>query len=104
MIDELQCEIAVRIQAETRQVFLMNELSQRGKNLLAVVHSIMSRSLSGVRSLAEAREVLTHRIQALGRSQSVLATGGFFGAPVAEIIRLAFEAFSNQGEAVGPDM
>lgn len=101
---QLQSEIAVRMQVEARQDFLMDELAHRGKNLLAVVQSIMSRSLSGVRSLAEAREVLTHRIQALGRSQSVLATGGFFGAPVAEIIRLEFEAFSDQVKAVGPDL
>ena len=100
----LQSEIVVRMQAEARQEFLMDELAHRGRNLLAVVHSIMSRSLSGVRSLSEAREVLTHRIQALGRSQSVLATGGFFGAPVAEIIRLEFEAFSDQVKAVGPDL
>jgi len=101
---QLQSEIAVRIQAEARQDFLMNELAHRGKNLLAIVQTIMSRSLSGVRSLTEAREVLTHRIQALGRSQSVLATGGFFGAPVAEILRLEFEGFSDQVKAIGPDL
>ena len=59
-------------EAEERQLLLMNELAHRGKNLLAVFHSIVSRSLSGTRSLAEAREVLANRIQALARSQSVL--------------------------------
>jgi PAS domain S-box-containing protein len=90
--------------AEERQHFLMNELAHRGNNLMAVIQSIVSRSLSGTRPLTEAREVLTQRIQALARSQSVLVTEGFIGVPVAQIIRLEFEAFSDQVKAVGPDM
>jgi PAS domain S-box-containing protein len=69
-------DITERKEAEQRQRFLMNELAHRSKNLLAVIASIASRSLSGTRSLTEAREVLTHRIQALARSQSALMTGG----------------------------
>ena len=42
------------------------------------------------------------RLQALARGQSVLTKEGFEGAPVAEIIRLEFEAFSNKITAVGP--
>jgi two-component sensor histidine kinase len=42
------------------------------------------------------------RLQALARSQSVLMKEGFEGVPVAEIIRLEFEAFSNRVTAVGP--
>jgi PAS domain S-box-containing protein len=97
-------DITERKEQERRQTFLMNELAHRGKNLLAVVQSIVSSSLSGPRSLTEAREVLTHRIHALARSQSVLVTAGFFGASVAEIIRLEFEAFSDRVKAVGPDL
>jgi len=97
-------DITERKEAEQRQHFLMNELAHRSKNLLAVVASIASRSLSGTRSLAEAREVLTHRIQALARSQSALMMEGFEGASVAEIIRLEFEGFSDQVKAGGPEV
>jgi PAS domain S-box-containing protein len=97
-------DITERKEAEQRQHFLMNELAHRSKNLLAVIASIASRSLSGTRSLSEAREVLIHRIQALARSQSALVTGGFEGASVAEIIHLEFEGFSDQVKAVGPDV
>src|SRR5665213_739961 len=97
-------DITDRKEAERRQHFLMNELTHRSKNLLAVIASIASRSLSGTRSLTEARQVLTHRIQALARSQSALLTGGFEGAPIAEIIRLEFEGFSDQVNAVGLDV
>src|SRR5471032_1850911 len=62
-------DITERKQAEERQHFLMNELAHRSQNLLAVFQSIATRSLSGTRSLAEAREVLAQRIQALARSQ-----------------------------------
>jgi two-component sensor histidine kinase len=97
-------DISERKLAEERQQFLMNELAHRSQNLLAVFQSIATRSLSGTRPLAEAREVLTQRIQALARSQSVLMTEGFVGAPVAKIIRLEFEAFSDRVKAGGPDV
>lgn len=97
-------DVTERKKAEQRQLFLMNELEHRDKNLLAVVTSIVSHSLAGTRPLAEAREVLMQRIQALARSQSVLATGGFQGSAVTDIVRLELEAFSDRIEAAGPAM
>jgi two-component sensor histidine kinase len=97
-------DITERKRAEQRQHFLMNELAHRSQNLLAVFQSIATRSLSGTRSLAKAREALTQRIQALARSQAVLVTEGFAGAPVAKIIRLEFEAFSDRVKTSGPDV
>lgn len=83
-------------ESEDRQRLLTNELAHRGKNLLAVIQSIASRSLSGTRSLAEARDVLVNRLQALAQSQSALLNEGFGGAFIAEIIRLEFGGFSEQ--------
>jgi two-component sensor histidine kinase len=97
-------DITERKQAEERRQFLMNELAHRGKNMLAVIQSIVSRSLSGTRPLAESRDLLMRRIQALARCQSALMTEGFEGASIAEIIHLEFEAFAEQVEAVGPDV
>jgi two-component sensor histidine kinase len=97
-------DITQRKKAEQRQAFMMNELMHRGKNLLAVIQSIAANTLSGTRPPAEEREVLAQRIQALGRSQSALVTGGLEGANVAEIIRLEFEGFSDRVKAVGPDI
>lgn len=89
-------------QAEQRRVLLTNELAHRGKNLLAVILSIATRTLSGTRPLAQAREVLIQRLHALARSQAVLIDGNFEGAPLSEIVRLEFEAFSDKVKAVGP--
>jgi PAS domain S-box-containing protein len=97
-------DITERKEAEQRQHFLMTELAHRSKNLLAVISSIASQSLSGTRSLPEARKVLTQRIQALARSQTALVAGGFEGASIAEIISLEFEGFSDQVKSVGPNV
>ncbi len=97
-------DVSERKLAEQRQRLLTDELAHRGKNLLAVIQSLASSSLSGARSLTEAREVFMQRVQVLARSQSTLVTGGFEGAFVAEIIRLEFEAFPTQVKARGPDV
>jgi PAS domain S-box-containing protein len=96
-------DITERNAAQRREQVLTRELAHRTKNLLGVVQALVSRSVSGERSLDEAREVLSQRIHALARSQSVLVGGAFEGASVAEIIRLEFEAFSGRVDADGPD-
>src|SRR5471032_2601558 len=95
-------DITGQKKVERHQRFLMGELEHRGQNLLAVIQAIAIRSLPGTRPLAEEREVLAQRIQALSRSQSVLVAGGFEGAPLAEIVRLELEAFSDRVKAAGP--
>jgi PAS domain S-box-containing protein len=94
-------DITERKHSEECQRILTNELAHRGGNLLAVIQAIVSLSLTGTRPLAEERETLTQRLRALARTQSVLTSEGF-GAPVAEIIRLELEAFSDRVIAVGP--
>lgn len=106
IIGAISCfyDVTERREAEQRQRFLMSELEHRGKNLITVIQSIVALSLTSPRPLAEAREVLTQRLQALARGQSVLAVAGFEGASVAEIIRLELEGFSGRVKAVGPDI
>jgi PAS domain S-box-containing protein len=97
-------DITERKHAEEHQKFLMSELAHRGGNLLAVIQSIVARTLIGAKPLGEERNTLTRRLQALARSQSALMSKGFQGALVAEIIRLEFEGFSDRVVAVGPDV
>lgn len=97
-------DVSERKQAEERQLLLTHELAHRGKNLLAVVLSITSRSLSGVRPFAEERDVLIQRLHALGRNQTMLINGAFEGAPLREIVSLECESFSNQVRITGPDV
>jgi PAS domain S-box-containing protein len=97
-------DITERKQVEEHQRFLMGELAHRGGNLLAVVQSIVARSLAGTKPLAEECNTLMRRLQALARSQSALMSKGFQGALLAEIIRLEFEGFSDRVIAKGPDV
>jgi two-component sensor histidine kinase len=97
-------DITERKHVEEHQRFLMGELAHRGGNLLAVIQSIVARSLAGTKPLAEERNTLLRRLQALARSQSALMNKGFQGALVAEIIRLEFEGFSDRVVAAGPDV
>jgi PAS domain S-box-containing protein len=97
-------DITERKQVEEHQRFLMGELAHRGGNLLSVIQSIVARSLAGTKPLAEERNTLMRRLQALARSQSALMNKGFQGALVAEIIQLEFEAFSDRVVAAGPDV
>ncbi|MGH6678218.1 MAG: PAS domain-containing protein [Bradyrhizobium sp.] len=97
-------DITDRKQADLRQRLLLNELAHRGRNLLGLIQTLVSRSLSGNRSLTEAREALMQRIQALARSQTMLVQGAFEGARLVEMVRLQFEAFSDRVEARGPDI
>jgi two-component sensor histidine kinase len=97
-------DITERKQAEEHQRFLMGELAHRGGNLLAVIQSIVARSLAGTKPLAEERNTLMRRLQALARSQSALMNKGFQGAHMAEIVRLEFEGFSERITAAGPDV
>jgi PAS domain S-box-containing protein len=97
-------DITERKQVEEHQQFLMGELAHRGGNLLAVIQSIVSRSLAGTKPLAEERNTLMLRLQALARSQSALMRKGFQGAHLAEIVRLEFDAFSDRVMVKGPDV
>jgi PAS domain S-box-containing protein len=70
-------DITERKQVEEHQRFLMGELAHRGGNLLAIIQSIVSRTLSGTKPIAEERNTLMRRLQALARSQSALCTRDF---------------------------
>jgi PAS domain S-box-containing protein len=95
-------DISDRKQAEQRQAFLMNELSHRSKNLLAVVQAIVHRALKD-HAPAEARDIIDRRITALARSHSALAINPI-GAPLSQIIKDELDGFSNRIAISGPEI
>ena len=101
----MNTDITERKKAEKRERLLTNELAHRGKNLLAVVLAIVSRSLSGERTLAEAREVLSAaHTGARAESNRSARPGAWKARPLIEIVQSEFEAFSDRVEAAGPDV
>jgi two-component sensor histidine kinase len=83
---------------------LMQELAHRGMNLLAVVQSIAGRTLSGDRSLTEAKSVFIGRLQALSQTFSTLTTEAFEGAPLEAMVKRELASFAGRARLDGPNV
>jgi PAS domain S-box-containing protein len=97
-------DISKRKSAEERQQMLMQELAHRGMNLLAVVQSIAGRSLTGDRSLTEAKSVFIGRLQALSQTFSSLTTEAFEGAPLEAMVKRELASFAGRARLEGPNV
>jgi PAS domain S-box-containing protein len=97
-------DITERKAAEDRQHLLMSESTHRIRNMLTVVHSIVSLTLAGDRPLTEARTILSRRINALSRSHATLTAGVGAGASLRGIVEQEIEGFSDRAEAAGPNI
>ncbi|MFC0385363.1 PAS domain-containing protein [Muricoccus vinaceus] len=90
-------DVDERRRGEAKQFLLLAELQHRVKNILGVVRSITSRSLAGAESLQEFATRFSGRIDALGRTQSVLANRGTEGVALEALVRDELAA------SLGPD-
>jgi PAS domain S-box-containing protein len=97
-------DISERKTAEERQRTLLEELSHRGKNLLAVIRSIASRSLAGPGSLAEAKEAFDGRLQALAQTYGVLTNEAFDGVLVDAVLHQELSLFGGRARLEGPSV
>ncbi len=89
--------------AEQRQELLLRELAHRGKNLLAVVQSIASRTLRSKGDSAD-RAALLARLQSLSRTYSTLTVGSFEGASIGTLVANELGAFAERLSVEGPDL
>jgi two-component system, chemotaxis family, CheB/CheR fusion protein len=102
-------DITARKSAEARQAFLSRELEHRTQNLLAVISSIAKRSLANGRSLDEAREVFTGRLETLSHANEMLTETSWQGTALRDLAQRGLAAFSGRysikGEAfvLNPD-
>lgn len=97
-------DVSGRKAAEERQRLLLSELSHRVKNILAVVQAIAARSLSGRRSLPEARESFTRRVQALATAHTLLTASGWRGASLKALVEAELEPYGRQTTIRGEDV
>ncbi len=97
-------DISERKRAEYVRHTLLLELAHRGKNLLAVIQSIASRSLSGERTLPDARQAFSGRLHALSRTYDALTNEAFDGAPLDKILRNELGAFGARAQLDGPNI
>lgn len=85
-----------------RQKLLTRELRHRANNMLAVIQSVARRSLSGDRSLADARVDLLERLQALARAHNMLTESDWQGVELASLVRLELEGLDERATISGP--
>jgi two-component sensor histidine kinase len=90
--------------AGNRQRLLLGELSHRVKNVLAVVHAVVMRSLSDEQPRSEARELISQRLQALSRAHDILTHSDWSGASLHRIVAGELESFADRAEIDGPDI
>jgi two-component sensor histidine kinase len=86
------------------QRLLLNELSHRVKNVLAVVQAIIGRTLSDERSIHEGRRSLGERVLALARAHELLMRTDWKGVSLTELIQTELQPFSNRVSLEGPDI
>jgi two-component sensor histidine kinase len=98
-----EAEVELRQRGE-HQRLLLSELAHRVKNVLSVVQALIMRSLSEERSTAEAREVVTKRLQALARAHEFLIRADWRGASLRELVEAELAAFSSRTQVAGPDL
>lgn len=97
-------DITERKEAEERQQLLLAELGHRMKNTLAVVRSIAARSLSGERTLAEARDAITKRLAALANAHTALTEGGWRRASLRAVLEAELRPYGPRAVLAGPDL
>ena len=100
--DQLRAEVHERKQAEERLTILVQELAHRVKNLLSVFQSITARTLTGARTIADAREVLMGRLQSLGHAHELLTEASWHGAALREVVMAEIAGFSERVRMSGP--
>ena len=100
----MNTDITDRRNWEEQQKLLLGELSHRVKNVLAVVQSMATRTLTGGRSLAEAGEVLIRRLHALSRAHDMLTTRNWRGAPLRAIVDSELAPFAGRTRVDGPEL
>jgi PAS domain S-box-containing protein len=95
-------DVTERKDAEARQALLVAELQHRAKNLLAVMQSIITNTLSRSTSLQTARDTVIGRLQALARAQGFMSAGPGGGVPIDEIVRGELAYFAPRASINGP--
>jgi two-component sensor histidine kinase len=98
-----KAELELRDRGE-RQRLLLDELTHRVKNVLAVVQALIMRSLSEERSINEARDIVTKRLHALSRAHEFLIRADWRGASLRELIDAELSPFSSRAQLAGPDL
>jgi two-component sensor histidine kinase len=104
IVREVNDLVVALTEAGARQRLLSGELTHRCKNILAVVQTVVTRSLAGKRLAADAGPEISRRIQSLARAIDLLLAREWRGAPLRDIAQAELEAFGDRVVVNGPDV
>ncbi len=79
-------DVTERKEAESRQRLLMQELTHRVRNTLALVQAICSQTMRNANTIEEARDTLVARISALSQANDVLMRSSWTNAEMASLV------------------
>ncbi len=96
--------ITERSRDDDLKVLLGKELQHRTANLFAVISSIANRTLSGDRSIEQAREVFAARLMALAKAHALLTVNLEEGASLEDVVRGELASFSDRVKIIGPSV
>jgi two-component sensor histidine kinase len=102
LLARLAADYLERKRSDELTKILISEVHHRNNNLLAVVQSIIRRTLTGEYTPARAREVLEARLAALARANQRLANSNWSGLGLTEIVLTELNPFSNRVQIEGP--
>ncbi|HVF84044.1 MAG TPA: PAS domain S-box protein [Sphingomicrobium sp.] len=100
-------DITDRMKAEQHQRLLIDELSHRAKNLLAIIQSVAQQSFKGARDPADMLRSFEGRLGALAAAHGVLTREKWEAAPIRRVICdtiTAVKSDDHRLELDGPDL
>lgn len=100
----LRREIDVRIGYERRLTAVIDELNHRVKNILAVIQSIITRTLRHGGDIDSGRELLIGRIHAMSNVVSLLSESQWQGVPIKGLLEARSLPNSERISASGPNI
>ncbi len=100
----LSREIEARISFEARLSSVIAELNHRVKNVLAVIQSIVTRTMRPGADVEQARELLIGRIHAMSHVMSLLSDRHWQGARLKSLLASRAIPHAEKIEATGPDI
>jgi two-component sensor histidine kinase len=100
----LSREIEARISFEARLSSVIAELNHRVKNVLAVIQSIVTRTMRPGTDVEQARELLIGRIHAMSHVISLLSDSHWQGARLKSLLASRAIPHADRIDATGPDI
>ncbi|MGJ0511744.1 sensor histidine kinase [Methylocystis sp.] len=97
-------DITERKQHEERQRILARELEHRVGNFFALILAIIRRTLTTDRSISEAEQILTGRVQSLAKVHAVASEAMFQKVSMDKLLETDISSFKDQIETKGPDV